>query len=254
MTHTADDMHDDSPVSRPMTTIDSLDAALTRVADLERRLRYRDEQVAAFYNALAELPECPPVDLLVLLSGPSYAVASTGDIADRGLALQRKFGLAAVPPKAEYQWAAGLWSVIRDAVAALSTPSPVLADEGVMWTEVHPRGFYAYTRFGRYDVNGPFDEGTDGPWSWQLLQFSHDVTDRQTAPTEQDAKLAALADYRDRLGRIVREAWVKWARTQPKPKPSWLVPYDDLSEPDKEADRQIGEAVVALPTPPALTP
>lgn len=54
----------------------------------------------------------------------------------------------------------------------------------------------------------------------------------------------ALVD-RDALARVVREAWVKWARTQPNPKPSWLVPYDDLSEPDKEADRQIGEAVAA---------
>lgn len=50
---------------------------------------------------------------------------------------------------------------------------------------------------------------------------------------------------RDELGRIVREAWVRWARKQPSPKPSWLVPYDELSEADKEADRQIGEAVSA---------
>lgn len=48
---------------------------------------------------------------------------------------------------------------------------------------------------------------------------------------------------RDSLGRLVREAWVRWALTQPEPKPSWLVPYDELAEPDKEADRQIGEAV-----------
>jgi hypothetical protein len=48
---------------------------------------------------------------------------------------------------------------------------------------------------------------------------------------------------RDQLGRVVREAWVRWARTQPDPKPSWLVPYDELSETDKAADRQIGEAV-----------
>jgi restriction alleviation protein Lar len=48
---------------------------------------------------------------------------------------------------------------------------------------------------------------------------------------------------RDTLGRFVREAWVRWAETQPNPKLSWTVPYDDLSEPDKEADRQIGEAV-----------
>lgn len=48
---------------------------------------------------------------------------------------------------------------------------------------------------------------------------------------------------REQLGRFVREAWVRWAKTQPNPKPSWLVDYDELSEPDKEADRQIGEAV-----------
>lgn len=48
---------------------------------------------------------------------------------------------------------------------------------------------------------------------------------------------------RDTVGRMVREAWVRWAKTQPSPKPSWLVPYDDLNEADKEADRQIGEAV-----------
>lgn len=50
---------------------------------------------------------------------------------------------------------------------------------------------------------------------------------------------------RDTLGRVVREAWVRWASQQPAPKPSWLLPYDELSEPEKEADRQIGEAVVA---------
>ncbi|TLX17090.1 hypothetical protein [Rhizobium sp. MHM7A] len=48
---------------------------------------------------------------------------------------------------------------------------------------------------------------------------------------------------RDVLGRMVREAWVRWAETQPNPKPSWLVPYEALDEADKEADRQIGENV-----------
>jgi hypothetical protein len=48
---------------------------------------------------------------------------------------------------------------------------------------------------------------------------------------------------RDELGRMVRETWVKWAQTQPNPKPSWLVPYEQLTESDKEADRQIGEAI-----------
>ena len=51
------------------------------------------------------------------------------------------------------------------------------------------------------------------------------------------------ARHRDILGRVVREAWVKWALTQPNPKPSWLLSYDQITESDKEADRQIGEAV-----------
>ena len=52
-----------------------------------------------------------------------------------------------------------------------------------------------------------------------------------------------LPFHRDALGRMVRTVWVRWAQTQPSPKPSWLLPYDELSEPDKEADRQIGEAI-----------
>lgn len=51
---------------------------------------------------------------------------------------------------------------------------------------------------------------------------------------------------RDDLGRAVREAWVAWACEQPVVKPSWLVPYDDLPEADKEADRRIGEAVAQM--------
>lgn len=47
----------------------------------------------------------------------------------------------------------------------------------------------------------------------------------------------------DELGRRVREAWVEWAKEQPDPKPSWLVPYDELSEADKDADRRIGSAL-----------
>lgn len=48
---------------------------------------------------------------------------------------------------------------------------------------------------------------------------------------------------RDELGEMVRNVWIQWAKEQPEPKPSWLVPYSDLSEEDKEADRMIGEAL-----------
>ncbi len=54
-----------------------------------------------------------------------------------------------------------------------------------------------------------------------------------------------LLPFRDKLGRRVREVWILWAKGQPNPKPSWLVPYDELSEPDKEADRCIGCALWA---------
>lgn len=47
-------------------------------------------------------------------------------------------------------------------------------------------------------------------------------------------------ELRERLGRKVREVWIAWAKEQSGPKPSWLVPWNELSETDKEADRRIG--------------
>lgn len=46
---------------------------------------------------------------------------------------------------------------------------------------------------------------------------------------------------REVLGQIVREEWVEWAREQPEPKPSWLKPWEELTEEEKEVDRRIGE-------------
>lgn len=47
------------------------------------------------------------------------------------------------------------------------------------------------------------------------------------------------------LGKVVRATWVAWAKEQPNPKPSWLVEWDALPEPDKEVDRRIGRAIYA---------
>jgi len=44
----------------------------------------------------------------------------------------------------------------------------------------------------------------------------------------------------EELGRKVREIWIEWAKQQPNPKPSWLLPWEELSEPDREVDRRIG--------------
>lgn len=51
---------------------------------------------------------------------------------------------------------------------------------------------------------------------------------------------------REALGAIVRGVWIKWAKEQPSPKPSWLVPWEGLSEPDKEVDRRIGVALATV--------
>ena len=61
--------------------------------------------------------------------------------------------------------------------------------------------------------------------------------------TLQSEMLAKQEDdrLRDELGRIVREVWIAWSMEQSAPKPSWLVPYDQLNEPDREVDRRIGE-------------
>jgi hypothetical protein len=50
-------------------------------------------------------------------------------------------------------------------------------------------------------------------------------------------------DDRDALGKHVRAVWISWAREQPNPKPSWLVPWEGLGEADREVDRRIGEVL-----------
>lgn len=51
---------------------------------------------------------------------------------------------------------------------------------------------------------------------------------------------------REQLGREVRAEWIAWAREQPSPKPSWLVPWEDLGELDREVDRRIGERLYRM--------
>lgn len=58
--------------------------------------------------------------------------------------------------------------------------------------------------------------------------------------------IAECGMTRDLLGELVRDAWVRWAKKQPAPKPHWLAPWSELGESDREADRQIGQAVALL--------
>jgi hypothetical protein len=54
-----------------------------------------------------------------------------------------------------------------------------------------------------------------------------------------------IAQNREDGGRLVREEWIRWAKTQLNCKPSWLVEWKGLSEADKEADRCIWDGIVA---------
>jgi hypothetical protein len=51
---------------------------------------------------------------------------------------------------------------------------------------------------------------------------------------------------RESLGALVREVWIEWAQEQPEPKPSWLTPWGELDEGQREVDMRIGATVAAV--------
>lgn len=59
------------------------------------------------------------------------------------------------------------------------------------------------------------------------------------------AERAPAALDRERLGQLVRQVWIEWAREQPNPKPHWLTPWEELDESSREVDRRIGERVAS---------
>jgi len=125
------------------------------------------------------------------------------------------------------------------ALAAVSDNPPLCRPEEARTTAINSRlsdiGKTATLHFG---------DGSDGVQELEIV-FA-DLAEKLDFEALFNASLDGnrpLPCNRDSLGRMVREAWVRWAKTRPDPKPSWLVPYDELSEPDKEADRQIGETV-----------
>ena len=50
---------------------------------------------------------------------------------------------------------------------------------------------------------------------------------------------------REKLGRLVRETWVTWAKRHRRPEPVWLIGWDRLDADKREACMLIGEAVAA---------
>lgn len=47
----------------------------------------------------------------------------------------------------------------------------------------------------------------------------------------------------EEAGKRVREAWMAWALSQTDPKPSWLLPWEEMEREDQEADIQIAQAM-----------
>jgi hypothetical protein len=80
--------------------------------ELRREVRDLWDQKDALNKALRDLPEVPPVDALRAISSAAMNIHYP-KVWELGKVLQRKHGLTAVPPKTEYEAAAGLWARIR---------------------------------------------------------------------------------------------------------------------------------------------
>ncbi len=79
--------------------------------------------------------------------------------------------------------------------------------------------------------------------SLTLCQENRDAAQRALSlMCDRNKKLLDSYD-REKLGQIVRQVWIEWAKEQPNPKYSWLKTWDSLTEPEKEVDRRIGETI-----------
>lgn len=51
---------------------------------------------------------------------------------------------------------------------------------------------------------------------------------------------------RETLGREVRRVWIEFCREIGDDKPSHLASWEDMTEPEREVDRRIGEAIARM--------
>lgn len=85
------------------------------VDQLRRELTLALEQIYGFSRALKDLPEIPSHIVLYMLTSPAMGMHGT-QLGDRGKELQREHGLDAIPPKCEYEYAAGLWELLTKVI------------------------------------------------------------------------------------------------------------------------------------------
>jgi len=86
--------------------------------------------------------------------------------------------------------------------------------------------------------------------TWQRQRA--EAAEADNARLRETVKRYRFSSDREWLGKLVRHAWVDWAKEQENPKPSWLVPWEDLKESDREADRRIGEFLASQCVSPEL--
>ncbi len=96
---------------------------------LRRELRFSWNNEHAFTADLKRLPEAPSIGTLHFLTNAAMGSRHL-DYHDIGTQMQRDHGLDAVPPKCEYECAAGLWFVIRQGILAARTKKALESDGG----------------------------------------------------------------------------------------------------------------------------
>lgn len=116
--------------------------------------------------------------------------------------------------------------IIRDYDAAHSTPAPDLIDAVKIAVADALSSDYQMLESQAVDVSVA---AISAVRAWDAQHPAPDVSDE--------------ALDREKLGRIVREVWVRYAIEHGDTKPGHLAPWEELSEYDREVDRQIGETV-----------
>lgn len=103
-------------------------------------------------------------------------------------------------------------------------------------------GFVVVHDVGVMDIKSPALQiryGADYLDGWNSCRDAMLAT---AQPSTKDG-VRGCDEEREVLGQLVRLEWMDWAREQPNCKPSWLVTWEELSEPDREVDRLIGERI-----------
>lgn len=85
------------------------------IEELRREVRRCWDKEHAFTRALRDLPEVPDTAALRLLKSAAMGWRRH-DLWSIGKGLQQKLGFEVIPPKTEYECAAGMWSIIRTAL------------------------------------------------------------------------------------------------------------------------------------------